>query len=149
MINKYLSYSNMKNQHVNKTDYNKIQQNIISILLITVFISFILSSQQALASDRIVLILNNSSNPLAKQFYEPESISVKTGEEITWVNSDELMHTVTEGSTSEGPQTSGFDSGILHSGQEYKHSFYKPGEYYYHCNFHPFMIGNISVTSPN
>jgi plastocyanin len=140
------SFSNLQNQNLIKP-FCVTRQSIVSILLITVSFYCILFIQQAWASDRAVSILYGSANPLSKEFFDPKSINVKTGEEIAWINSDELMHTVTEGNPSDGPVANGFDSGVLHMGQEFKALFDKPGQYEYYCIIHPFMKGDISVTS--
>jgi len=140
------SFSNLQNENLNKPFYIVTRQSLVSILLLTVSFSYILFSQQAWASDRVVSILYDSANPLSKENFEPKSISVKTGQEVAWINSDELMHTVTEGNPSDGPVANGFDSGVLHMGQEFNVSFDKPGQYEYYCIFHPFMKGDISVT---
>jgi plastocyanin len=140
------SFSNLQNQNLNKYSYIVTRQSLLSILLITVSFSYILFSTQVWASDRVVSILYDSANPLSKEFFDPKSINAKTGEEIAWINSDEMMHTVTEGNPSDGPVANGFDSGVLHMGQEFKVSFDKPGQYEYYCAFHPFMKGDISVT---
>ena len=147
MNNRSGPFSNLQNQNLIKPFYIVTRQSLVSILLITVSFSYILFSQQVWASDRVVAILYDSANPLSKEFFDPKSISVKTGEEIAWINSDGMMHTVTEGNASDGPVANGFDSGVLHMGQEFKALFDDPGQYEYYCIFHPFMKGDISVTS--
>jgi hypothetical protein len=41
----------------------------------------------------------------------------------------------------------GFDSGTLHQGQGYTHTFQSAGTFSYVCNIHPSMKGTVTVTS--
>jgi len=70
--------------------------------------------------------------------YDPEAVTVSTGSEITWTNSDEAAHTATadEGS---------FDTGDLDRGDAKSVTFAEPGTFTYYCRFHPFMKGTVEV----
>ena len=87
-----------------------------------------------------------ASNPAAKQFFHPQSMNIHKGDQIIWTNMDEMMHSITGNVSSEGSSTGIFDSGALHTGQEFTYSFNEEGQYQYTCTFHPFMTGKISVS---
>jgi plastocyanin len=60
---------------------------------------------------------------------------------VTWVNSDDVPHTVTANDGS-------FNSGNLDAGQSWSHTFTTPGTYAYYCAYHPWMKGTIIVKAP-
>ncbi len=70
--------------------------------------------------------------------YDPETVTVKAGTEITWTNGDEAAHTATADDSS-------FDTGTLDLNDEGSASFDKPGTYSYYCRFHPFMEATVEV----
>ncbi len=70
--------------------------------------------------------------------YQPESISIEPGDTVVWKNDDDGDRTVTADDNS-------FDSGVLSSGQSFKHTFEKKGKFRYHCKYHPRMKGTILV----
>ncbi len=73
----------------------------------------------------------------------PPAVTVGTGSFVEWLNNGSLTHTVTADA---GPQT--FDSGSIASHQGYHHLFTQPGTFSYHCNFHPWMKGVVTVMAP-
>ena len=77
--------------------------------------------------------------------YMPGSITIKTGDKVGWINTDQEVHTVTSGfenSTDKGKQ---FDSGLLNTNQTFEHTFDKAGTYNYFCTVHPTMAGVVNV----
>jgi len=70
--------------------------------------------------------------------YLPPTITVPAGTTVRWTNRDEETHTVTS-------DTGLFGSAGLDLGEEYAHTFAKPGVYPYTCDLHPFMRGTIVV----
>ncbi len=80
--------------------------------------------------------------------FAPNPITLRTGETITWNNTDIETHTVTADFTNNDSQNSSeFDSGLLDSGQSFVHTFEKTGHYNYSCMIHPTMKGTIIVES--
>lgn len=86
--------------------------------------------------------------------YQPNPVYIKEGQAITWTNNDNNIHTVTQrdysnsGSNQENttPPPS-FNSGLLNSGQSFAQLFYKVGKYDYYCTIHPWMIGQVMVST--
>jgi plastocyanin len=70
--------------------------------------------------------------------FTPNTVDMKVGETVTFVDKDEIAHTATaEGS---------FDSGTLREGARFAFKATQAGTYDYVCVFHPGMTGRISVT---
>jgi plastocyanin len=74
--------------------------------------------------------------------FNPKTITVKSGEKITWINRDEEPHTV----VSVDKQFK--KSSALDTDQEFTITAGTPGTYSYFCSVHPKMIGTIIVEKP-
>ena len=74
--------------------------------------------------------------------FNPQTITVKSGEKITWINRDEEPHTVVSVGK-KFPRSSGLDTD-----QEFSITAGAPGTYEYFCSVHPKMTGTITVTKP-
>ena len=72
--------------------------------------------------------------------FNPQTITVKSGEKITWINKDEEPHTVVSVGK-KFPKSSGLDTD-----QEYSITAGAPGTYEYFCSVHPKMTGTVVVT---
>jgi plastocyanin len=74
--------------------------------------------------------------------FNPKTLTVKSGEKITWINRDEEPHTV----VSADKQFK--KSSALDTDQEYTITAGAPGTYSYFCSVHPKMTGTIIVEKP-
>jgi len=75
-----------------------------------------------------------------KEFnFYPQTITVKSGEKITWVNRDEEPHTVVS------VDQKFKKSSALDTDQEFTITAGVPGTYTYFCSVHPKMTGTIIV----
>lgn len=70
--------------------------------------------------------------------FNPGSITIHTGDTITWTNNGSQPHTATANDHS-------FDTGVLQKGQSGSHTFSQAGTFTYFCTIHPFMHGTINV----
>jgi plastocyanin len=70
--------------------------------------------------------------------FNPKQVTVKAGDSITWVNHDDIPHTVTS-------QTQAFRSKALDTDDKFSFTFATPGTYPYFCALHPHMTGTIVV----
>ena len=70
--------------------------------------------------------------------FAPQSLTVKVGTRLTWTNSDSTAHTATADQGS-------LDTGTITRAQSKTIDFGHPGTYAYHCAFHAFMRGTITV----
>jgi plastocyanin len=75
-----------------------------------------------------------------KEFmYSPKELTVAVGTKVTWVNDDQVPHTVSE-------VNKVFRSGALDTGDSFSYTFLIPGTFEYFCTLHPQMIGRVRVT---
>lgn len=79
--------------------------------------------------------------------FDPNTVTVKVGETVTWTNGDTTMHTVTSGTSANnvGSPDGTFDSGFLAEGAAWSYTFTSAGEFPYFCTPHPWMIGKVVV----
>lgn len=78
--------------------------------------------------------------------YQPDTIQVKVGDTVTWMNTDDALHTVTSGLGTDENMGAEFDSGIMTTGKTFEHTFTAAGEYSYFCTVHPDMVGKVTVS---
>lgn len=71
--------------------------------------------------------------------YHPAALTVHTGDKVTWTNDDSIGHTVT------ADNGSSFDSGDIAPGKSWSHVFTSKGSDGYHCSYHPWMKGTVTV----
>jgi plastocyanin len=81
---------------------------------------------------------------LKSMAFQPATLTIKTGEEVTWKNEDSTTHTASS-LAPEGPDTNGWHSGNIEPGQSYTTKLAKPGSYPYQCKIHTQMTGTIVV----
>ncbi|HZR59079.1 MAG TPA: metallophosphoesterase [Terriglobales bacterium] len=72
--------------------------------------------------------------------FTPGTITVQPGTQVTWVNRDDIPHTV---DSTQGK----FKSAALDTDGTFQFRFTEPGEYPYYCRMHPKMTGTIAVKS--
>jgi amicyanin len=77
---------------------------------------------------------------IANFVFEPKELTVTAGTTVTWVNADDVPHTVT--STAAPPL---FDSRTLRAGDTFSFEFKAAGTYDYFCKAHPYMTGKVIV----
>ena len=70
--------------------------------------------------------------------FNPATLTVRPGTTVTWVNQDDVPHTVT--STDKK-----FDSKVLDTDEKFSFTFTDRGSYNYFCKVHPHMTGKILV----
>jgi plastocyanin len=71
--------------------------------------------------------------------FNPDAITVKSGEKITWINHDEEPHTVVS------VEKQFKKSPALDTNDEFTITAGAPGKYTYFCSVHPKMTGTIVV----
>ncbi len=86
-----------------------------------------------------------AENPAALQItidnfsFAPATLKISAGTEVTWVNHDDIPHTV----VSEDKAT--FKSRALDTDEKFSFTFAKPGTYTYFCSLHPKMTAKVAV----
>jgi len=81
-------------------------------------------------------VVDTSTVEIVDARYEPSRIRISTGMTVTWQNRDDDDHTAS---------APGMETGTIPEGGSGKVTFLTPGEFIYHCNFHPEMTGSIEV----
>ena len=70
--------------------------------------------------------------------FAPQTLTVPAGTEVTWVNRDDIPHTIVS--------TDGvFKSKVRDTDEKFSYKFTKAGTYSYYCSIHPKMTGKIVV----
>lgn len=69
--------------------------------------------------------------------FGPQKLRVKVGDTVTWINQDDIPHTVVS--------IGHFRSKALDSEDKYSFTFTAPGAFEYFCGLHPHMQGSIVV----
>ena len=70
--------------------------------------------------------------------FDPQELTVASGTNVTWVNHDDVSHTVV-------CTDKIFKSAALDTNDKYSHTFNNTGVYEYYCSVHPRMTGKIIV----
>ena len=70
--------------------------------------------------------------------FMPTTLTVKAGTRITWINGDDIPHTVVSDNQS-------FKSKVLDTDEKFTFTATKPGTYSYFCSIHPKMTGKVVV----
>lgn len=70
--------------------------------------------------------------------FGPDVLTVSVGTTVTWVNQDDIPHTVVANDKS-------FKSRVLDTDERFSFTFTKAGEYGYFCSLHPHMVGKVIV----
>ncbi len=70
--------------------------------------------------------------------FGPQTLTVAVGATVTWINRDDIPHTVV---SADGV----FKSKVRDTDENFSYTFTKPGTYPYYCSLHPKMTGVIVV----
>ena len=79
-------------------------------------------------------------NPISMKgsVYSIPSITLAAGSKITWINDDNMVHTVTANDGS-------FNSGDINPGGQFIYTFNTVGTFNYHCVHHTGMTGVVTI----
>jgi plastocyanin len=72
--------------------------------------------------------------------FNPDQITVRAGDTVTWVNGDSDRHHL---------MGDGFESNDLPNGATFTAEFPEPAQLAYHCTIHTYMEGRIVVLNPD
>jgi plastocyanin len=70
--------------------------------------------------------------------FAPQQVTVKAGTTVTWINDDDVPHTVASSAKL-------FKSKTLDTKDRFPFTFTTPGTYEYFCSLHPHMTGAVVV----
>jgi plastocyanin len=111
---------------------------IIGLNLILVCFLFLNCSKN---NDDIVddpAVSNDNKVFMKNSTFSPASLGFAVGATVTWINDDNMIHTVTADDGS-------FDSGDIQPGATFKRTFTMPGTVPYHCTYHRGMTGSVTA----
>lgn len=95
------------------------------------------AGQGPVSTDRVE-IFDSPDTPQSEWGYEPREIQVPAGTTVTFVNTGDEFHTVTE-------DTARVFDIAARAGETVTYTFGEPGRFPYHCGVHPEMKGVIHV----
>jgi len=94
--------------------------------------------------DATVIIPNGNSDIANVGFYLPLNLEIPVGVTVTWVNDDSVPHNI-QSQDESGKVTDIFNSPPLNTGDRFEYTFDEEGVYKYHCSWHPWRVGLITV----
>jgi len=68
--------------------------------------------------------------------FGPQTLTVAVGTTVTWINRDDIPHTVVS-------NNGVFKSKVLDTDDKFSYTFSKAGDYQYFCSIHPKMTGKV------
>ena len=108
---------------------------ILSVISFVLLSNFTLGQAEKDAADGA-----KKNQIVIKDFhFSPQTVTVKSGEKLTWINRDEEPHTVVS------VEKQFKKSSALDTDQEFTITAGAPGTYTYFCSVHPKMTGTIIV----
>jgi plastocyanin len=134
---------NNQNSYNNNRDDNNHEMNSDGNVLTAILSSDLPNSDLNLLAGegfRIPIASIHNSVDINHFAFYPLSKIIEKGSSVTWINEDQVSHTVTSDSGNE------LGSGILAPGDSYTHTFNSAGNFYYHCSIHNSMKGLIIVS---
>ena len=99
--------------------------------LIIAFVMLLMSAGAVHAQDQTIEIKN----------FMFMVVTVTKGSKVTWINRDQVPHTVVE-------KDKLFRSAALDTDDSFSYVFKTPGTYEYFCSLHPQMVAKVIVTDP-
>lgn len=142
-ITKRVTQNSFKNEKMMKklfAVYGQLKRRIFIILIVSLF----LIAPFALAGPSSFRIILGTFSP----YYSPKSAHIRTGTPISWENPTADLHSITHDGCKTGERCV-FDSGPLGPNRTFTLRHLPPGQYPYHCSFHPIMQGTLVVTGPD
>lgn len=70
--------------------------------------------------------------------FAPEELNISAGTTVTWINHDDIPHSVVENNKA-------FRSKALDTDDSYSFTFTTAGTFRYFCGLHPHMVGKVVV----
>lgn len=84
-------------------------------------------------------VMADTAINLVQFAFSPTTVTVPIGEKVTWTNNqDGVTHSVVS-------DQNVFSSPPLKPGEAFSYTFTSAGTYAYHCGYHSYMTGSITV----
>ena len=115
---------------------------LIAIASVMILVSSASQAQHENGSSKLVGAAAGTDAPsqvmIDNFVYSPVPLTVKVGTTVTWINHDDIPHTV---DSTQGK----FKSAALDTDDKFEFHFTEAGEYPFYCRLHPKMTGKIVV----
>lgn len=115
---------------------------LIAVATVMILISSTSQAQHENAAAKLVRTATGTdaaSQVMIDNFvYSPAPLTIKVGTTVTWINHDDIPHTV---DSTQGK----FKSAALDTDDKFEFKFTEAGEYPFYCRIHPKMTGKIVV----
>lgn len=115
---------------------------LIAVATVMILISSTSQAQHENAAAKLVRTATGTdaaSQVMIDNFvYSPVPLTIKVGTTVTWINHDDIPHTV---DSTQGK----FKSAALDTDDKFEFKFTEAGEYPFYCRIHPKMTGKIVV----
>ena len=106
----------------------------------TIFLAGLLSFIVACSKEKSDENIGTNNQPatisMKNSVFSPDSLVVSVNSTVTWINDDDMVHTVTADNGS-------FNSGDIAPGSRFTYTFSNAGTYNYHCMHHSGMTGVV------
>ena len=100
-------------------------------------------------SETTIKMIPGSALEEQQDNFLPKLVNIQLGidNHLTWINDDDVAHTVTPDHRADDSYSGEFGSlGVIMPGESYEFLFTEAHEVPYHCQPHPWMTGTIIVT---
>jgi len=94
--------------------------------------------------DATVTIPNGNSDIASSGFYLPLNLEIPVNAKVIWTNDDSVPHNI-QSQDEFGKVTDLFNSPPLETGDKFEFIFEESGVFSYHCSFHPWRVGLVTV----
>jgi len=94
--------------------------------------------------DATVTIPNGNSDIASSGFYLPLNLEIPVNTKVIWTNGDSVPHNI-QSQDELGKVTDLFNSPPLKTGDKFDFIFEESGVFSYHCSFHPWRVGLVTV----
>lgn len=115
---------------------------LVAIASVMILVSTASQAQHENGSSKLVGAAAGTDAPsqvmIDNFVYSPIPLTVKVGTTVTWINHDDIPHTV---DSTQGK----FKSAALDTDDKFEFHFTEAGEYPFYCRIHPKMTGKIVV----
>lgn len=118
--------------------------NMIKFLIDNDVITIEGQKETSVKRDAAVTIPNGNFNVSSTSFYLPLNLEIPVGTTVTWVNDDSVPHNI-QSQDDYGKVIDIFNSPPLNTGDKFSHTFEEGGIYKYHCSWHPWRVGLVTV----
>lgn len=90
-----------------------------------------LAARPVAAGEEVTVSIDNFT-------FNPAEVTVAPGTTVTWVNNDDIPHTVVD-------KKQAFRSKVIDTEGKYSFTFNTAGDFTYFCSLHPHMTGKVVV----